>query len=544
VTSTTRTRASSRAPSAEPNCLDCGWAPEPGRLWPSEGRAGVRWIEANLICAEGDFYGQPIVLRLDQKRFLYRWYEYCGGCGRWRYKQGLRGAATGDGKSTFIAAIACLEFAGPPEIAPASPNVIIAAAAFDQANILYSMVATMLGGRDQSVPEAPLCGLFEVYDTKATFADGRPGKIQRIAAVAGTNEGGIPTLFIADELHEWGEPGSRKARLHVVVGKSTRKRRLRCQILDDCGEFEDVTRGPGRILNLSTAGFDVDHSLLGEMYQRGKRAELDPDVAPELLFDWQEAGDDLDFTNPEHRRIAVVAASAAAGILWDIEDRVRSWDEMPHHEWIRYMANKWVDVAVESWLKDHPTKWGECLGTWTVDGTEPTVLAIDMALRRDSVAVVETVLLADGRYAVRAKIWLPMDGRIDHADVFQYVKNRADDLGPAFKGFVYDPRFFELPAISLEEAGLLVIQFDQQPQRMAPAVGMTYDLILAKQLVHEDDPAFTRQVKAAVKREWERGFTLSKGKSRVHIDACVAMCMGVWSLATLEEQSDVLQQIW
>src|SRR4051794_17172751 len=108
-------RSSTRAPSTpDPHgCQACNWTPVLGELWPSHGAIAVEWIEDNCICAEGDFYGQPIKLRLDQQRFLWRWYEHCPDCGQWRYDEALRGEATGGGKTTFIAAVVVLEFAGP-----------------------------------------------------------------------------------------------------------------------------------------------------------------------------------------------------------------------------------------------------------------------------------------------------------------------------------------------------------------------------------------------------------------------------------------------
>ena len=134
-----------------------------GELWPTEGAIACQWIEENCILGEGDWYGQLMKLRLDQQQFLYRWYEYCPACGQWRHNEALRGAATGDGKTQFIAAVVMLEFAGPEQIAPASPNIPIAAASFEQANLLFSAVATMCGGRDNIAKESPLLGFFEVY---------------------------------------------------------------------------------------------------------------------------------------------------------------------------------------------------------------------------------------------------------------------------------------------------------------------------------------------------------------------------------------------
>jgi len=380
-----------------------------------------------------------------------------------------------------------------------------------------------------------------VYDTEIRYADGRPGIMKRVAAVAGTNEGGLPSLFVGDELHEWGDVGSTKARVHMVIGKSTKKRRMVCRMPDG----REVTRGPGRILNISTAGFDVEHSLLGAMYLHGKKAEHNQSVAPRLLFDWHEGGDG-DYSDPAYRRSAVVAASEAAGVLWDVEARVREWDkpEVEHHEWIRYYANRWVPVSQDSWLRDHPGAWAKCKGAWEIAGHEPAVLAVDMALKRDSVSVRELARLDDGRVATVNRTWYPADGKIDHLEVWEYIKARATELGPRYRGLVYDPRFFELPARLLEEEGFLVIEFDQGPSNMAPACGLGFDMIIRQQIVHSGDPDEARQVNAAVKREQERGFTLSKGRSRIHIDAAITLCMGVDALARLTEQPDVLQTVW
>lgn len=482
-----------------------------------------QWIEDNCICGEGDFFGQSMRLRLDQQQFLYRWYEYCPQCGQWRYDEAVRGEATGGGKTTFIAAVALLEFAGPPQIAPKSPNIPIAAASFGQADLLFSAVATMCGGRDQVVPDAPLCGYFEVYDTEITFADGRPGRIFRVAAVAGTNEGGLPTLFVRDELHEWGEPDGRKARVATVIGKSTRKRRI-------------PGRGSGRIISLSTAGFDRDNSFLGELYKLGKRVERNPRLSPRLLFDWREAPPGLNLKLKAHREKAVKAASGAAGVLWNVADRVNDWGKpaFPPHEWIRYYANRWVDIAEESWLKDHPAAWVECEGRWESDPGNPFVVSVDMALKRDSVAVSRIEHLPDDRFAITSRIWTPVEGRpIDHLDVFRHVRTLA--VGGGFRGVVYDPRFFELPARMLENEGILVVEFDQQPARMAPACGLAFDLIVSRRVVHDGDPDLADHIKAAVKRVQERGFTLSKGKSRRSIDAAITLCMGVWVLNAAED---------
>lgn len=515
MTSQNQTQELSRT---EPPCPDCGWD-SGGELWPTHGKLAVKWIEKNLILPEGDTFGQPFLLRADQKKFLWEWYSYCGGCGYWRYTEGVKGAATGDGKTSFIAAIAILEFAGPPQIRPNTPIVCVAAVSWDQANELFRKAGQMVGGRDDEVKEAPLCGLFNVFDARIVYKDGRPGMIERVAAVAGTNEGGLPTLLLCDEVHEWGDVGSNKARLMTVIGKSCTKRK--------------TPRGPGRVMSLSTAGFDMYHSLLGKIYQRGKKAQYNPHDDPKFLFDWREGDPSLDPEIPEDRRKLVTQASKAAGILWDVDARVRAWrkPDMPPHEWLRYYANRWVDVAEDSWLVDYPSAWNNCKGEWESLPDNPFTVAVDMSLKQDTTAVVRCEKLMDGRFAVTVKVWRAHrnTGVVDYVAVWDYIREIA--RGTSFRGVVYDPKYFEVQARLLEDEGYLTIQMDQNPSRMAPACGLAYRLILDESIVHDGDPDFADQVKAASAKPMEQGgFVLRKGISRRNIDSCIAMVMAVWEL--------------
>lgn len=439
------------------------------------------------------------------------------------YRVGRRMVQTHN--TTFIAAIALLEFAGPPQIAPISPLIDIAAASYDQADELFGKAGQMVGGRDDEITEAPLCGFFQVYDKVIKFRDGRPGEIRRVAAVAGTNEGGLPHLFICDEVHEWGDVGSNKARVHTVISKSTRKRNTR--------------RGAGRVLNLSTAGFDVDHSLLGAMYKRGLRALQDPSTAPRLLFDWQEAPEGLDYDNPEDRAKAVRAASAGADVMWKVADRVNDWGKpsMPRHEWLRYFANKWVGQADESWLKEHAGAWEACRGDAEIPQDASVVVAVDMALRRDSIAVVTAWKRPDGRVAVQARIWNPDGGKLDHLAVVDYIRHELTERFQIAE-ITYDPRFFEVPARMLEDEGFNLVEFPQSPERMAPACGQALEAIVGGLVVHDGDPDLAAHVKAAVMKANERGFTLSKGRSKRKIDACIALVIALWRVLAPDPEEE------
>jgi hypothetical protein len=128
--------------------------------------------------------------------------------------------------------------------------------------------------------------------------------------------------------------------------------------------------------------------------------------------------------------------------LWSARDRVAEWGkpEMPAHEWLRYYANRWVGIVEDSWLADHPAAWANCEGDATIPDDADVVVAVDMALRRDSVAVLTCWRRPDGKVAVQARIWAaPTDGKIDHLDVLDHIRDLARQY--TVTEVCYDPRF-------------------------------------------------------------------------------------------------------
>jgi hypothetical protein len=138
---------------------------------------------------------------------------------------------------------------------------------------------------------------------------------------------------------------------------------------------------------------------------------------------------------------------------------------------------------------------------------------------RDSVAVVTAHKRPDGRVAVQSRIWTPpKDGKIDHLEVLDHIRDLAGRY--TVTEVVYDPRFFEVPARTLED--------EAQPRRIpavgradGPGVRTALQMIVAGES-STTDPDLTAHVTAAAIRPGDRRFTLSKGKSRRKIDACIA----------------------
>jgi hypothetical protein len=103
------------------------------------------------------------------------------------------------------------------------------------------------------------------------------------------------------------------------------------------------------------------------------------------------------------------------------------------------------------------------------DHTE-VVVAVDMALRRDSVAGVIARKRADGKIAVQPRIWAaPADGKIDHLEVLDHIRGLARRYTVA--EIVYDPRFFEVPARVVEDEGHNLVELPQSANVWHPRAG-------------------------------------------------------------------------
>lgn len=464
--------------------------------WPSHGGVVCAWIEENLVHGEGDYLGEPFRLRPDQELLLWRWYEHDPESGEWRWRRLFLETPKGTGKTELCAAMALAEFCGP--VAPKSPNVPVAAASFEQADLLFGRAKQMATHENSRIRP-----YVEAYDTEMLLR-GTPGRMFRVAAQAGTNDGGLPTLACFDELHEW--TGNRE-RVHLVIGNSLAKRRN------------------AREINLSTPGDDID-SLAGRLHARGLRVAAGEEPDDGYLFVWQTAGKGLDLDDPADLEQAIREANLHADDQL-VDNLLRRFREIPRHEFERYHLARWSEAPVASWLADKPGAWDACEGDDSIPDGAEVVVGVDVALYHDSTAVVVAWPRGDGRTVVQSKVWEPAkSGETDITDVMAHI--RALSHRYKIRAAVYDPRFFDVPAKMLEDEGVPMLRFDQSPERMVPACGLAYELIVAGNVVHGGQPTLTRHVLSAVQRTSERGWTLSKGKSRRKIDACIAMVMALW----------------
>jgi phage terminase large subunit-like protein len=238
-------------------------------------------------------------------------------------------------------------------------------------------------------------------------------------------------------------------------------------------------------------------------------------------LDWCEADQALDPNDgPEVRADMARQANPHVVEFGQLEHVERRWHEIPEHEWRRYFANQWVAVASESWLP--AGAWSACQSDLGLVSGAETWVAVDMALKHDTVAVMWGQWSGQ-RFVVRHKAWIPDGNTVDVADVEAHLRtlHRQYKLNEV----AYDPAFFQRSAEILSDDGLPMVEFPQSAGRMVPACQRAYEAICTQVVAHDGSPTLADQVNAAAPRQTGEGWRLSKGKSKRKIDAAIALVM-------------------
>lgn len=476
-------------------------------LPPTLGPAVCRWIESYLVHGEGDYLGRPFRLERWQREIIFRLYEYDRRTRRRLVRRLLLILPKGNGKTELLAAICLAELAGPTAVGDdgrptlrTSPNIPVAAGSREQANRLFGAARTM-------VEEGPLAGYLDTYQYVIERRDGA-GSMTRVAAVDGTNDGGLPTAFAADEIHEWRT--DRQRRVHLVIGNSLAK------------------RSDGLELNISTPDAGDAGSLIGDLAEHGRRVQAGETDDPSFLFVWHRAGDGYDLDDPEALRAAIREANPASWI--DVEAVAARYevDRIAEHEFRRYHLGQFVrggDRAL-------PAGAWEALEDPSRSGRDdvPRVLAFDGSFSRDSTALV-SVTVEDRPHVEVIGLWErpPMAG-----DGWRIPRDEVDGVvADAFARydvveFAADPAGWpsELQDWA-ERYGEAVVDFPQSQPRMGPATQRLYTAALGGDLTHDGTPALARHLSNVAQRYTRHGPLWSKPSkdSPLKIDAAIALVM-------------------
>jgi phage terminase large subunit-like protein len=407
------------------------------------------------------------------------------------WRQILLGLPRGNGKTELAAAIGAYELAGGSRI---SPVVVVAAASWEQADLLFGALKIMFR-------ESPtLSKAAEVFETEILLRH-EPGRAYRVAAVAGTNEGQRPTCILADELHEW--LGGRE-RVWTVLTSGAAK------------------RAGSMTLAITTAGWDHD-SVCYRLYEQGERirsGELEPKG---FLCEWFEADREADVASPRTWE----SCNPGLGDFLAPENIAQQLRTIPEHEFRRYHLNQWVTRG-QQWLPlEH---WNPLADPLEVGQNEEVVLGFDGSLSRDTTALIG-VTLAGYVFVVGAwerppdadHEWMvprdEVDAAVDRAfrtwDVLEMACDRSWWPG-------------EFQAWAQQYGEMRVIEFPNTAVRMAPACQRLHAAVMAGVgISHDGDLRLARHLQNAVTKDTRYGTVITKETrdSPRRIDLAVAAVM-------------------
>jgi len=453
----------------------------PRKFLQSEGAAVVDFAATFMHVSKGRRAGGPFLVTPWQERLLEDLYERRPD-GLLRYRRSLIGVGRKNGKSllgSLIALYGLIEGEPGAEVYSAAGDRRQARVVFDEAK--------------WQVQQSPaLSGICKVY-RDAIEVPSTHSVYRVLSSDAKLQQGLNPSTVIFDELHV--QPNS--------------------ELWDALTLGSGARRDP-QIVAITTAGYDLS-SVCGTLYSYGQRVvrgELEDDS---FGFWWWEAPEGCDLNDRE----AWLAANPnlAEGLLdpEDMEIAVRQTSEVAVR---RYRLNQWVRTAEDSWLPQGA--WELCRSEERLEPGQAVWVGVDMALKHDSIAVV-TVGWVGERLVASAKIWLPDGGVMDVLAVESHLRDLAREFD--VQEVAFDPAFFQRSAEVLAEDGFPMVEFPQSPQRMVPACGNLYELIVNRKLAHDGSPVFADQVLSAAQRMKDNGWTLSKGKSKRKIDAVIALAM-------------------
>lgn len=499
----------------------------------------IAWAESMLVHGEGDLLGQPYRMPEACKRASYRILEYdpnrlvmVGDVVAFAYvvARALIIMPKGSAKTEFIAALMLFLLAGPSLPTPdgpvmrRSPNIPVAAGSWDQANKLFGDAATNMAKGTADSP-APLAEFVECFDAEIQLRDGT-GKLYRVAAVAGTNDGGLPTAGAADEIHEW---TGRKRRVHLVLFQGLDK------------------RANGLELNITTPDDADPESLLGELAAYGDKVATGEIVDPSFYFLHYAADPKLPLLDDEgnlDRDLLIAALDAATPAEWvPIPQRADSIirKNYPLHEVRRYWLGQFARGGGH-WLPEGAWEARAVAGPPPPDGTE-VVLAFDGSYRRDSTAIwgctLEGHIFAVGAWECpddAGPRWKVPRDEVKQAMAEAMERWTVVELAPDPPGWADEIEGWEA------SYGDVVVEFPtNQTARMVPACTRFYSAVAggdeddaAIPLTHDGDPRLTRHLRNAVTKRKPGGDVITKEsldsprKIDIAIAAVVAFDRACW----------------
>lgn len=427
-----------------------------------------------------------------------RLFELDPETGLMRYRRAIIGLPRKNGKSLLGTAIALEHLT----YGPNGGQIYSAASDRAQAKIVFGEA------RQQVLNNPALSRIMKVYRDAIELPS--KGSVYRaLSADAMRAHGLAPSLVVADELHAWPSSAS-----------NTRGDEL----------WEALTQGSADrpeslVVGITTAGGHTD-TLLGRLYEHGKRVAAGEIDDPQFGFWWWEASQDADPTSPEVWEKA--NPNLAEGLLdtGDFEAAIASAGSAGFAGFQRYRLNQWVRLAGEDFVSPH--FWTEAERPTKIPLGATVTAGFDGSVSGDATGIV-ICDVNTGTLAVHA-VWEPdpqdPDWTVDRSEVNAAIEKLFDQYD--VKMLWADPSFYEPDVLEWSKRWRRRVErIPPTNQRMAPMAQQFIADLVAKDLGHDGDPRLKRHVLNAVATE-SGSFRKEKKNSPRKIDllACSILANG------------------
>lgn len=427
-----------------------------------------------------------------------RLFELDPETGLMRYRRAVIGLPRKNGKSLLGTAIALEHLV----YGPSGAQVYSAASDRAQAKIVFGEA------RQQVLNNPALSRIIKVY-RDALEIPSKGGVYRALSADAMRAHGLAPSLVVADELHAWPSSAS-----------NTRGDEL----------WEALTQGSADrpeslVVGITTAGGHTD-TLLGRLYEHGKRVAAGEIDDPQFGFWWWEAPQDADPTDPDVWKKS--NPNLAEGLLdvGDFEAAIASAGSAGFAGFQRYRLNQWVRLAGEDFVSPH--FWAEAKKETSIPIGATVTAGFDGSVSGDATGIV-ICDIETGTLKVHA-VWEPdpsnPDWTVDRADVNAAIQKLFENYN--VKMLWADPSFYEPDVLEWSrQYRNRVERIPPTNHRMAPLAQQFIADLVAKDLGHDGDKRLERHVLNAVATE-SGSFKKEKKASPRKIDllACSVLANG------------------
>jgi len=476
------------------------WAPafsSPTYSDRTRGQNVTDFAELLLKASRGFKAGEPLVFTDWQRWLMERLYE-TNEHGLLRYRKAIIGLPRKNGKSLLGTALAlehCL-------YGPTGAQVYSAAGDRAQAKIVFGEA------RQQVINSPTLSRHFKVY-RDALEVPSRGAVYRALSADAMRAHGLGPSLVVADEAHSWPSSAS-----------NTRGDEL----------WEALTTGSADrpeslVVGITTAGGHTD-TLLGRLYEHGKKVALGEIEDKQFGFWWWEAAQDDDPTDPEVWRRA--NPNLAEGLLdvSDFEAAIASAGSAGFAGFQRYRLNQWVRLAGEDFVSPH--HWSQAKRAESIPKGATITAGFDGSVSGDATGLV-AIDVETGTMSVLA-VWEPdhndPEWTVDRADVNRAVEKMFENYN--VKMLWCDPSFYEPDVLEWSKRWKRRVErIPPTNHRVAPMAQQFLADLVALEIGGDQDTRLERHVLNAVATE-AGSFKKEKKNSPRKIDllACAVLANG------------------